>query len=305
MAMAPATTPRSVVHIVIRAESEDDQQYDWHDKLAMCDPVQKLAESWARAHGVPGTAVGFDDDKGQEVALDATPVSMGWMPGQEVELKAFPTEDRFMEQAPTGEEMEAVQSAPGTGEEDGRQAASDRASAVAGSLPAEPTSARSACAAGAKDTSGKSAAAAMSSLANAKSPVTRASSGSRGNPPSAGTERAGSASSARAPAMEAKSTARGRASSSRTAAGHGSAEPDASEQGRGRGRQSSSVASDEPPQDTEPITFATVNPKRSGSSAFERYEKYKRARTVSEALNLGAVKGDIMHDFKRGFLKRR
>jgi len=304
--MAPATSPRSVVLIVIRAESEDDQQYDWHDKLAMCDPVQKLAESWARAHGVPGTAVGFDDDKGQEVALDATPVSMGWMPGQEVELKAFPTEDRFMEQAPAGgEEMEAVQSAQGTGEEDGRQAASESPSAVAGSLPAEATHARSACAAGAKDTSSKSAAAAMSSLANAKAPVTRASSGSRGNPPSTGTERAGSASSARAPAMEAKSAARGRASSSRNAAGHGSAEPDASQQGRGRGRPSSSVASDETPQDTEPITFATNNPKRQGSSAFERYEKYKRARTVSEALNLGAVKGDIMHDFKRGFLKRR
>jgi len=90
--------------------------------------------------------------------------------------------------------------------------------------------------------------------------------------------------------------------------------------GRGRGRGSSSAAaassaSTAPasapadpgatPGDGEEIVFEPVNPKKEGSGAYDRYEKYKSARTVAEALNLGACKGDIAHDFKRGFLKRR
>ena len=50
------------------------------------------------------------------------------------------------------------------------------------------------------------------------------------------------------------------------------------------------------------IQYLQENPKKRGGEAFERYEKYKMARTVNEAKELGASQGDIAHDHKAGFL---
>eukprot|EP00931_Biecheleriopsis_adriatica_P104372 TRINITY_DN79056_c0_g1_i1.p1 TRINITY_DN79056_c0_g1~~TRINITY_DN79056_c0_g1_i1.p1 ORF type:complete len:303 (+),score=62.43 TRINITY_DN79056_c0_g1_i1:36-944(+) len=50
------------------------------------------------------------------------------------------------------------------------------------------------------------------------------------------------------------------------------------------------------------IRFKQDNPKRSGSAAHERYEKYKVATTVAEAVELGAWTGDLSHDQKQGYL---
>mmetsp|Transcript_52721 Transcript_52721/g.83670 ORF Transcript_52721/g.83670 Transcript_52721/m.83670 type:complete len:282 (+) Transcript_52721:44-889(+) len=52
------------------------------------------------------------------------------------------------------------------------------------------------------------------------------------------------------------------------------------------------------------IIFEQDNPKRSGSAAHERYEKYKVARTIAEAIELGAWKGDFNNDQKQGYLKK-
>jgi len=52
----------------------------------------------------------------------------------------------------------------------------------------------------------------------------------------------------------------------------------------------------------DPIFFALANPKRKGSKAHDRYSKYCSARTVREALNLGAFQADLSWDFHRGFL---
>merc|ERR1712083_998195 len=57
------------------------------------------------------------------------------------------------------------------------------------------------------------------------------------------------------------------------------------------------------PVDCDAVKFQLTNPKRPGTAAHERYELYKRARTVKGALRLGAAKGDIAYDFSRGFLK--
>lgn len=54
----------------------------------------------------------------------------------------------------------------------------------------------------------------------------------------------------------------------------------------------------------EPIQFLQTNPKKAGGTSFHRYEKYKHAKTVKEALGLGAAKGDIAYDWKQGFFKR-
>eukprot|EP00928_Gymnodinium_smaydae_P035527 TRINITY_DN24991_c0_g2_i2.p1 TRINITY_DN24991_c0_g2~~TRINITY_DN24991_c0_g2_i2.p1 ORF type:complete len:338 (+),score=77.83 TRINITY_DN24991_c0_g2_i2:101-1114(+) len=45
------------------------------------------------------------------------------------------------------------------------------------------------------------------------------------------------------------------------------------------------------------------NPKRSGSEAHLRFEKYKKAKTIGEFFKLGGVPGDLKHDCKNGFVK--
>merc|ERR1712048_465271 len=72
---------------------------------------------------------------------------------------------------------------------------------------------------------------------------------------------------------------------------------------RSRSRDRPTESKDCPTGD-EPIKFDQRNPKGFGSDAYNRYERYKRARTVEEALALGAKKGDIKHDFKKGFCSR-
>eukprot|EP00933_Yihiella_yeosuensis_P069681 TRINITY_DN7649_c0_g1_i1.p1 TRINITY_DN7649_c0_g1~~TRINITY_DN7649_c0_g1_i1.p1 ORF type:complete len:269 (+),score=59.41 TRINITY_DN7649_c0_g1_i1:116-922(+) len=59
------------------------------------------------------------------------------------------------------------------------------------------------------------------------------------------------------------------------------------------------------PGDDEPILFVQENPKRSGSTSWDRYEAYKKGKTVKEAMQLGAAKGDILHDWKKGFFHRK
>jgi len=49
------------------------------------------------------------------------------------------------------------------------------------------------------------------------------------------------------------------------------------------------------------IEYRSENPKRPGTKANERYEQYKVAATVGEAINLGACRGDIANDVKQGF----
>lgn len=57
------------------------------------------------------------------------------------------------------------------------------------------------------------------------------------------------------------------------------------------------------PPTSGPIEYKQTNPKRKGSKVYERYEKYKNAKTVAAALKLGARMDDIKYDFKHGFLK--
>merc|ERR1719353_2084059 len=60
-----------------------------------------------------------------------------------------------------------------------------------------------------------------------------------------------------------------------------------------------------PTAPTDAIRFEQTNPKAAGSCARKRYEKYKKAKTVQQAIDLGACGMDLKWDFKRGFCKRR
>jgi hypothetical protein len=51
-----------------------------------------------------------------------------------------------------------------------------------------------------------------------------------------------------------------------------------------------------------PIDFDQTNPKNHGSASWERYEKYKRAKTLRAVVSLGGKSADIPYDYTRGFL---
>jgi hypothetical protein len=55
----------------------------------------------------------------------------------------------------------------------------------------------------------------------------------------------------------------------------------------------------------EQITVRQQNPKRAGSGCYERYERYKAAKTRGEFAQLGGTSGDFNHDLKKGFITFR
>jgi len=59
------------------------------------------------------------------------------------------------------------------------------------------------------------------------------------------------------------------------------------------------------PVDDEAILFDQSNPKRADTASYIRYERYKKGKTPREALRMGAERGDIANDFKKGFLRRK
>jgi len=51
------------------------------------------------------------------------------------------------------------------------------------------------------------------------------------------------------------------------------------------------------------ISYKKENPKKPGTKAYARYEKYKKATTLKKALELGAVREDFIFDGDRGYMK--
>lgn len=54
--------------------------------------------------------------------------------------------------------------------------------------------------------------------------------------------------------------------------------------------------------DNTTIVFQSTNPKQRESKAWHRYEKYKGATTVGEAIGLGAERTDLNNDLKKNFM---
>jgi hypothetical protein len=51
------------------------------------------------------------------------------------------------------------------------------------------------------------------------------------------------------------------------------------------------------------LTFQQSNPKQSGSKSYRRYEQYKRAKTVGEALEKGMLRADLRNDVGKGYAR--
>jgi len=57
-------------------------------------------------------------------------------------------------------------------------------------------------------------------------------------------------------------------------------------------------------EDTRKITILVKeNPKREGTGAFDRFELYKKAKTVAEFISAGGSAADVRYDEKAGYIK--
>ena len=50
------------------------------------------------------------------------------------------------------------------------------------------------------------------------------------------------------------------------------------------------------------VEFQEMNPKKPGTEAWERYEKYKSAKTIQAATSQGAQWPDLSADLDKGYL---
>ena len=50
------------------------------------------------------------------------------------------------------------------------------------------------------------------------------------------------------------------------------------------------------------LRVAAKNPKKRGTASWDRYERYKSAKTVGEFLDAGGTSGDLRHDWARGYV---
>ena len=50
------------------------------------------------------------------------------------------------------------------------------------------------------------------------------------------------------------------------------------------------------------IEYEQDNPKKFGTMSWERYERYKKANTVAEMIDLGGKVADVAFDYSRGYI---
>ena len=331
------------VLVIIETETGNGGFEKWEGSCPLAAPLTQTASAWARVHSVPVQAVVLEGASGGVLDQSKTPSDYGWAEGQEVRLKCFPASAEFAD--PEGDDASSVipqppsvqkkdADAPARQQRNRRPAAQK---ATAGSSPAvEAKGTKRGATNGvtpeaqvknrkaAKATPRASSAAARGAKKSrggaGSSPAVEAKSTKRGatkdvTPEAEAKERkaaraASRASSAAArgagrsgggagssPAVEAKGTKR-KAAEATSQASKAAA--------KGAKKSRGEEGNDGPtPGEHEPIEYDQTNFKRPGSSGHERYEKYKKAKTIKEALELGAFRGDIKYDWQRGFYKRK
>lgn len=294
-----------VLRIRVEAEDEDATRYALNVKMSAHQPLSELAAKWAQNFGIPdATVVGLQEAEGEELlAHTATPEALGWAASPSSATRrvwAFPLDEQYADPRTSAVAMkgrkQAMTSKPPT------QAARGPTVTAA---PAGPVDA-AAAAPGQSEAPSVAAAAAVALLV---APLLPAAAEPAEGPPATAARKAGKTKPGPAPAVtpeptapEAKRARVGDKASSASRAVSGSASGSGS--GGGGGARSAAAASGCPTGD-DPCAFVQPSPKRAGTLSGDRYAKYMVAKTVNEALRLGAIRGDIDHDFKKGYLKRR
>eukprot|EP00931_Biecheleriopsis_adriatica_P018440 TRINITY_DN12928_c0_g1_i1.p1 TRINITY_DN12928_c0_g1~~TRINITY_DN12928_c0_g1_i1.p1 ORF type:complete len:292 (-),score=79.17 TRINITY_DN12928_c0_g1_i1:29-904(-) len=279
----------SSIDFTVLAESEDDNEHRWEGSCAPHVPLRILAEAWATRHNIPASAVALEDEHGNRLDLTKPPTEYGWQVDaqEKVRLMAFPVDEEYMEQAAPAPPSSAppVQSAGSPAEETApASAGSKREGASLEEEQAKGKRTRSAQPSG-SSSAGK----------NSKSGASPASSSAPGAP-SEGKSEASKASAKQAQAVPKQ----------KTDSPKPKPKPKASDaEAKPRKAEGFGANDGDLPNPDEAIVFCQTNPKKAGGTAWDRYESYKKAKTVKEAMELGAAKGDIAYDWKKGFFKRK
>ncbi|CAE7288125.1 unnamed protein product, partial [Symbiodinium necroappetens] len=268
------------VLVTIQADAINGKRYRWRDEVSIDSSASSLKAKWAEATGVPEKMVEFFDAVTElPVKLDLTPSQLGW--AEAVTLLAVPADDEGAASPPDAQTLgRKRRRTEARGEPLAAHTKDPPAARPAVAEPAAPKPAPATSAAA--RVAPKSKPAEAPAKAGSAKPAPKPSPGPAPPNPKA----KGPPASAKAAPGPAKAGAPGGPKSKQ--------EDDAT--------KLVDLLGSLPGQD-EPIKYAE-NPKRPGTSAHARYEKYKHAKTIAEALKCGAAKGDIDHDFKNGFLRR-
>jgi hypothetical protein len=284
------------VELIIEAEDEEDESYDVQYTLSASSPLSDVARKWAQDYKIPDAgAVVLQNEQGLLLDVAKTPRELGWIAARgssskRVKLTAVPLDETYAEQ--NGRDTKVLAGKPWSADTQEMQ----EADAAAGTRPVG--SEDDACASTAqvlrfcvktgepllhkKDVVASSAASPSTAAATVPKPDNSVAKAAKNN-------------------SEGKD---GKQKSSPSAKGSGNAKASAGATGSAASG-SSGAADGRCPTGDDPVTFQNPNPKRTSSKSGERYEKYMKAKTVNEAIRLGACQGDIKFDWNNGYMKRR
>jgi len=126
------------VLVEVTAQDEGDRQYNWSCRLQLSKPALRLRRLWAENHGVPESAVAFEDPSVARSGVDSsawqeedlvdlsrTPAELGWGERPKVLLVAVPVDEAWME----GAECASVPTKKARVEKEGSKVAEARVAA--------------------------------------------------------------------------------------------------------------------------------------------------------------------------------
>lgn len=274
MQTASSSSSAAPFPLIIEAVDEDDQRFEWKRTVDPSDILADLVRLWASDHGVPGNAVGLEDSEGRALNLSRPAKEELRLCRKEAALTADAGSGSA--DAKNGDQPIRIIAFP-TEQEYMEQEGVEKA-------PAVDAAPKVSSEAPAHDAAPKPALEAPKVGIEAREGQKRV-------------NLAGDARAAKCQKIAKKEETPEKARVKEES-------KDAKVRVEAKKEEAKKAAMPGGFGEDDAIEFLQDNPKKAGNSSYDRYEKYKVARTVREALALGAAKGDIVHDAKRGFLKR-
>lgn len=266
--MAAAT--EACVSVALECADELDNIYRMHQDILLDKPLQEAVDKWVASHGgdlIKSACLEYPEEAGA-IDLVQTPLQLGWKAGDPERILWVVPGDPSQEAKPVPiQEATAAEASKKP-----QVSAAAAADEVSKDPPAKKKQANAA------EASKKPQASAAEAEVPKDSPAEA--SGNRAEAPE--TKKRQQAEKEDTPKKRAKAAAAKPTAKATPAPGTGAV-----------------------PTGDDPIEYVQPNPKRAGTASGDRYALYMTARTVNEALALGAAPGDIPHDFKKGLLKRR
>lgn len=308
-AIAPSALPsvKDAVPVVVEAQDEAGAVFKGEYLLDPSAPIRPLLDAWAHDNQVPTSCVTFEDAEGRILDLGRAPAELGWLhAASPIRVFARPAE----EEAGDGGSSEAQlppggQSSPPTSANLAAplfSAAPWNSAAAPWNRGVDPDDEEVDLFGDADDGEGDLCALDRSIEDSPDGAEIFAPSSAPPEPPEQPPKRRRTeADAAPEPPARPRATAV-KAGAQRKPAARVSA---AGEQVQEEPSTPSRMAKSAGCLSEDEIAFQELNPKPEGSQARDRYNAYKAARTVREALALGASKDDLAYDRKRGFLRRR